>query len=150
MDPPSATGLASNIIQFINFGTKIVSKGNQIYNSNDGKIAEHRELELVTNDLIIIQSKLKGCLRVNGNTRDLAEDDGALESLTSASSEIATTLLDRLNRVRAQGPHLRWKSLRQASKSVCSESVVDELAKRIATLKDELEIRNLVSLRYDT
>ena len=147
MEALTAIGLAANILQFIDLGIKVVSKGNQIYRSGDGTLPEHHDLAVVTNDLLLLQTKLSGCLRPSGSSSCLSEDDQALEKLAGASNDLAVQLLGRLNRVKAQGRHLRWKSWRQALKSICTKKDVDEMARRMALLRDELNTRILVSLR---
>ena len=147
MDPISAVGLAANIAQFVDFGIKAVSKGNQIYRSCDGRLREHQDLAIVTNDLLLLQTKLSEGLRPQGVSGCPNEDNQALEILASASNELANQLLGRLNRAKASGQHLRWKSLRQALKSVCTKKDVDEIAHRMTMLRDELNTRILVSLR---
>ena len=50
LDPFSALGLASNIVQFIDFASKLVSKSVKLYRSSSGKSTEDT-LEQVTHDL---------------------------------------------------------------------------------------------------
>lgn len=107
MDPISAIGLAANIAQFVDFGIKVVSKGNQIYRSGDGRLREHQDLAIVTNDLLLLQTKLSESLRPQGVSGCLNEDNQALETLANASNELANQLLGRLNRAKASGQHLR-------------------------------------------
>jgi hypothetical protein len=38
LDPVSALGIAGNILQFINFASKVLSKGTQYYKSTDGAL----------------------------------------------------------------------------------------------------------------
>ena len=59
MEALSAVSLASNIVQFLEFGLRVLSKGNKIYRSVDGALEENLDLEVVTYDLVVIQTKLK-------------------------------------------------------------------------------------------
>ena len=45
MDPLSALGLASNIIQITEFTGKLISQSKEIYRSADGTLSEHAILE---------------------------------------------------------------------------------------------------------
>ena len=54
MDPISALGIAGNIVQFIDLGLNVASKGKHIYRSGDGTLSEYRDLELLTSDLLTI------------------------------------------------------------------------------------------------
>lgn len=147
MDPITILGVAGNIIQFVDFALKVVSKGNQLHESIDGALPENSDLELVTSDLLVLQTKLQKSLPDTSKGLVLDEDDQSIRKLLAASNEVASALLKRLNAVKAQGRFRRWKSLRQAVKSVCSKREVDELKQRLSGFRDELQTRILVSLR---
>jgi hypothetical protein len=51
MDPLTALGLASNIVQLISFSSDLVAKGREIYQSTDGTLVENLELETITKSL---------------------------------------------------------------------------------------------------
>src|SRR5579871_6769347 len=122
MDPLSVLSVASNIVQFVDFGLRVVSKGNQIYRSVDGRLAENLDLEIVTSDLLLLQHKLQRCIPVSSGTSPVSEDTQALQSLCQSCTTTAERLLERLNMAKAQGRFRRWKSLRQALKSVWSKA----------------------------
>jgi hypothetical protein len=121
MDPITALGIAGSIVQFVDFGIKVVSKGNKIYHSGDGTTAENHDLETVVTDLILIQTRLRQSLIPLDAAGLLNEDDQALVHLSATSNEVASALLERLKKVKAQGRFRRWKSFRQALKSISSK-----------------------------
>ena len=147
MDPLTALSVAGSVVQFVDFACKVVSKGNQIYRSNDGSLAENNDLEVVTTDLFLLQAKLMCSSPTIDTTSESSTPDPALANLVEASKELAEMLLQRLNMAKAQGRYRRWKSLRQALKSVCSKDEVDHMAKRLAIFREELQTHFLVSLR---
>jgi len=147
MDPITALGVAGSIVQLVDFGIKVVSKGNKIYHSGDGSTAENHDLENVANDLVLIHTRLRQSLHPFGAPGPLSEDEQALADLGAASSNVARALLEQLNKAKAQGRFRRWKSLRQALKSVSSKSVVDGLAKRLVVLRDQFNLRVLIGLK---
>ncbi|CAM1503537.1 Fc.00g011280.m01.CDS01 [Cosmosporella sp. VM-42] len=51
MDPLSALGVAAGVVQFIDFGTRLVSEVGQLYLSPSGRTAEEVELTTVASDL---------------------------------------------------------------------------------------------------
>jgi len=51
LDPVSALGVAAAVVQFVDYGTQIVSKGRKIYRSGDGTLAENVELEATSSRL---------------------------------------------------------------------------------------------------
>lgn len=54
LDPFTALSLAGNIVQFVDFSSKLVNEASEIYRSGSTKAND--ELETVTNDLIDLTS----------------------------------------------------------------------------------------------
>jgi len=65
MDPLTALGLASNVIQIVDVSTRIVSKGQSIYKSADGTLAENMDAEAVATDLNLLNTKLQHSLEAS-------------------------------------------------------------------------------------
>lgn len=57
MDPITALGLAASIVQFVEFRSRILSDGVEIY--RNGLKLEMRELETINDDLLQITSGIK-------------------------------------------------------------------------------------------
>ncbi|KAL9029249.1 MAG: hypothetical protein Q9196_002487 [Gyalolechia fulgens] len=147
MDPLAGISLAGAILQFVDFGLRVVSKGMQIYRSVDGTLTENVDLEAVTNDLLVIQAKLQCSRPPTGAPSMPSKDAQAFESLRATAAKTAEKLVERLNMVKAQGRFRAWKSLRQALKSVWSKRDIEEMASRLQWFRSELQLRLLISLR---
>ncbi|KAF8536103.1 hypothetical protein BDD12DRAFT_749607 [Trichophaea hybrida] len=120
----AAIGLVGNIIKFVDFSSKILSKTQQIYRSADGALSENIDTELVTNDLV----KMSAGLRV---------------SLNSCAKE----LLDALEKLKADGRKRKWKSVRKALRAVWSKEEIDGIQKRLSSFRDEINLHIVVDLR---
>ena len=147
MDPLSAVSLAGNILQFVEVGIRVVSKGHKIYRSVDGCLMENLDLEIVTSDLLVLQKKIqtsKLCEPVTGTEMDQSQ---ALQTLAERCSDLAEELLEKLNKAKAQGRFRKWKSLRQALKSVWSQKEVDGMANRLQSFRSEIQLQLLISVR---
>jgi hypothetical protein len=59
MDPLTVISLVGNIVQFVDFGGKLLSNAIELYRSPVGKLAGHHQLELVTTDLHALITKLR-------------------------------------------------------------------------------------------
>jgi hypothetical protein len=148
LDPISALSLAGNIVQFIDFSSKIVSKGRRIYLSADGALPKNLELEVVANDLAALAHGLK----FNPSryvTEDLADEENALQTMSEECDKIAEELLRRLEglKVKSHAKQRGWKSLRQALKSVWSKEELDELSERLFLFRDQLQFHILISMK---
>jgi hypothetical protein len=147
MDPLSALSIAGTVVQFVDFGLNVVSKGRRIYRSGDGTLSEYHDLEILTNDLLTLQAKLRCSLPSHAPDKKSSPDDVALETLCTTSDDLAGTLLEKLNMAKAQGRCRAWKSFRQALKSVWSKRAIDEMLERLIVIRDQLQFRVLVSLK---
>ena len=63
MDLLAALSVAAAIIQFVDYSTKVVSKGRELYKSIDGTLSENIELEAASIRPRSLISNLQGSLR---------------------------------------------------------------------------------------
>lgn len=148
MDPFTALGLASNVIQIVDFSCKLVSKGQEIYKSVDGTSVENVDTEAVANDLDLLNTNLQRSLDAsNNNNESLSKDDQSLVNLCGKCSELARELQAKLDSLKVAGKHRRWKSARQALKSVSGKDGIEQIANRLAAYRDEINLNITVSLR---
>jgi hypothetical protein len=61
MEAIAGLSLAANILQVVDFTTKVLLNGHQIYKT--GSVVQNRELELVTNDFVELNDRLKSWAR---------------------------------------------------------------------------------------
>ncbi|KAF2792304.1 hypothetical protein K505DRAFT_279086 [Melanomma pulvis-pyrius CBS 109.77] len=139
MDPLSALGACSSILQIVDFSCKILSKGNQLRTSFSGALPENEVLEKVTTHLHGLVDRLRRQGQIP-NGQDL---NGMIVLCIGTAGE----LLDVLDRLRVHGPKTRWKSFRAAIKSVWRKEKVDEILGRLQLIKDEIEFGVILDLR---
>jgi hypothetical protein len=143
MDPLTAFSLAGNVIQFVDFSTKLLLTGRELYRSASGALQPYEELELVTTDLVAICDKLH-------HEEELGPE---FERVCREAKEIAHELLRRLNRLKVtkgqgmQSPK-KWETLQQAFAIAWSKNDVEGLVARLTKIKGAIEMRILSSLRY--
>lgn len=149
MDPLSALSIAASIAQFLEFGSRLVSNGLAIYKSPTGSLAEHVDKEEAIVRLVDLISRLEDCVTHARHENNLkGTESSALYALCSKCNLVGEELLDRLEAVRVRGKNRIWKSFRQALSSVWTEEAINEKAKELASLRDELEFHILVDIRY--
>ena len=141
MDPFSALGLASNVVQFIDFGSKLISESHTIYKSASGSSTGSIELELIYSDLNELTKGLQSATQ--SNRQLLSADEAALRQLADSCSTVATELLNVVNtlKVDKNSKHRKWQSFRQAIKSVWKQADIDNLQKRLADFRAQLTLR---------
>ena len=139
MDPLTIISLVGNIVQFVDFSGKLISKSTKLYQSSEGALAENIDTETATNHLVLLNNKLKNAATTTG--------DGALERLYKSYGAAADELLAALDKVKVKGKQDKWKSIRKALRSVWSKEEIVELERRLARLREELNLHVVVNLR---
>jgi hypothetical protein len=151
MDPLSALSIAAAVIQFVDYSTKVVSKGKELYKSIDGALSENIELETASIRLRSLISNLQDSLRHCQQTQQGSVDPSfqALEAICKGCMEVSKELVTELEKLKVpEGhPQKKWKTFRQALKSVWSKERIKEISDRLVTLKSDLDTHVILSLR---
>jgi hypothetical protein len=150
LDPMSALSVAASVVQFVDFTSKIICKGKDIYHSVDGVLPENSQNKTVTVRLLEITNELEKPLVDIGSLSDENQSQyHQLQHICKECSSISKELLRHLKdlEVPRGSKHRRWKSFRQALKSVWDKEGIDAMAKRLERLRNELHTQVLVGLR---
>lgn len=133
MDPLSAFSVACGVAQMISFAMELVSAGNEIYNASDGVLIGNKATEDAARDLKDLTQELSKtqAQRLVGQT--LEPDEWRLRIISDNCSSIASELAARLDKLKVQGKHRRWKSYRQALMSVWQKDDIDKVSARLET-----------------
>ncbi|KAE9367094.1 hypothetical protein N431DRAFT_304052, partial [Stipitochalara longipes BDJ] len=155
LDPLTALSLAGNIIQFVDFASKLFVRGREIYNSAEGLSVCDQELETIAKDLRDISTRFKPQIppRLNSDFDELESGQKTETKLTELSNQccsIAEELLDALGKLKLSGldrNNRRWKSVRHAFKSLWNTEEMGVMVARLQSLREEWSLHILVSLR---
>ena len=145
MDPLTALGLASNVIQVVEFSIQLVSKGVEIY--KDGSLAENIDAEKIARSLKGLNGKLQRSVQDSRCGGTLSEADQSLMGLCANCERTANELLTTFDRIKVTGTHRKWKSARQALKSIIRKDDLELLARRLGTYRSEINLNVTISLR---
>jgi len=147
MDPLTALSVASSVIQFVDFGSKLITNVYHIYTSANGVLAENLDLEATTYDLSQLMIRLSPSQHEKFTCNTKEQQD--LEDLVLACAALASQLLKALQKLKVDKDtkDRKWMGFRQALRAVWSKKDLDEMAERLAGLKNQLEFHTIVSLR---
>lgn len=148
LDPLSALGLASNVVQFVDFSWKLLSSGSALYHSTDGALLENREMEMIADDLSQLTHRLHNSLVVTRKSALLTESEKELMNLSQACEAVAKELLTTLDKLKVKGKRQRWTSFLAALRTVWTKEKVDAIRCRLKEFRSELDTHVLVSLRF--
>ena len=156
----AALSVASAVVQFVDFTSKVISKGNKYYNSPDGNLEENAELR----DIAAKIRRLTGLLTKSAAPRhdpyreSQAQDsliastrpepeERALEGVVEECKKIAAELISALDKLKLHGSHKRWDSFRQALKSCWGKKAIEKMLERLRLAREDLVLHLLVIMR---
>ena len=117
LDPLAAISLANCVVQFTEFGIKLVTGSIELYRSVDGANAERSSLEFQTTHLRKLSEKLINTLDQNEDDRSASSDEATLKLLATCCKDIATDLLSVLEDLKIKkkpGLGRKWESFQKA------------------------------------
>ena len=159
MDPVTALGLAAAVVQFVDFGSQVLTKTSDIYRSGGLGHPDDDDLETVSKDMARLTERLNASLETSSSAKGakLSAEEQEFQQLCQECNQIAYQLsgvLASLNPPQAKrwqksSKPRKWESFYQALKSVLAEEEIDHLRKRLDGFRQQLIIHILVLLRLD-
>ena len=150
MDPVSALGVAAAVVQFVDFGNRVLSKTSNAYKSAR---SGHLDLEIVTKDMIKVTKKLDEGLQAGSLAKraQLSTEERELQQLCQECNHIASQLSKALADLKP--PKLqfwrKWESFYQALRSIWAEDKIEALQKQLDEFRKQLVFKILVLLRFE-
>ena len=142
-----AFGIAANVIQFIDFSTKVLSMGYRLGKAGHEGLQENQTTETIISDLHKVTQGLKSSLRQQEEKQRLTQSESDLQDLTEQCRDVALELLEILKKLKVQGNSRKWETFRVALKTVWEEDKIERLQKRVDGFRQQVIIRLLVSFR---
>jgi hypothetical protein len=153
MDPLTTLSVAGNVIQFVDLGIKLLRGAEEMYKSSAGALPVNKELELIATDLRSVLLKLTIFTGSNRALPDPADPETVFfMELCGEAKSIATELIEGLEKLKVQqdlaGHQRVFSSFFKVIKSAWSRRELRTLQSRLASLKEILVTRVLVSFRW--
>jgi hypothetical protein len=139
MDPLTALSLAGNIIQFVEFGCRLLSTGKKLYRSSAGSLTVNNEIELITTDLSFLVTKLE---------QNRTDGPNNFQNICDEAASVATEILKKLGKVNGNdGKYRKLKSVRAAIEQGWSGKELAVLEERLDQMREAIKTTILISLR---
>jgi hypothetical protein len=106
MDPLSSLSIAGKVIQFVDFGSRFLSRAGELYKSATGTLAVNDELELVTNDLRALILKIRESASTNtqgAGAEELNDPWNSFRKTCNEAASVADEIIERLSKLKVQG-----------------------------------------------
>ena len=153
----AALGLASNIVQFVEFGCRLFSQSKELYRSSSGLIDEAGELENIAQSLSRLSKNLMlehpSSSQASSNdikiqfqpTNELEKhsDETDLALIGTECKKIADELSEALNQVRVKNPReknfgKKWQCFRVTLTRIWKPKRIDNMSRRLERLSSQL------------
>lgn len=145
MEALAAIGLASSIVQFVDFSSKIVARAVKIYSSASGMTAEFEDIEVVTEELCLFTRRL----RDPAADRLATDEHSNLLLLRSRCVELCKELEQLVQGTKARKAGSRISSLKASVKGLRQEKKLEELQVRLDRYRAQILGQVLEMLRCD-
>ena len=133
-------GLAANVMQFLEYGSKIISASHR-------SAQEYVELNFIATDLKQVTHDLQSSVQAKPSG-DATQNDIKLQGLAMKCRDVCLELLQVLGKLQAHDGRGRWRTFHKALLTVLSETQVNALHKKMDDFRQEFVLRLLMSLRY--
>ncbi|KAI1272811.1 hypothetical protein F5Y07DRAFT_284320 [Xylaria sp. FL0933] len=142
MEALVAVGLASNVVQFVEFGSKLI---HAYCRSRHGLQSEKEYHRTVVNDLVPIASKVKSSAQtITHSATTLTSEQKTLQLIADGCCVLADKLIKRLDayvvQSRVNGGRARLPQAKIALKVIWEKPEVDEIVKQLEHFRKELHL----------
>jgi hypothetical protein len=141
----TALGLASNILSFIDFASKLISQGHEIYKSTSGALEENVDIGVLANDLSVHAKKLKEANVITAATFQEQQLQSLAFKCASLADEVSL-ILDKL-KVDPDAKFKRLSSVGKALKAAWGKKDLEEKVTKLDRFRSQLEFGILVALK---
>lgn len=142
VDPFTALGVAGNIVQFVDFSTRLFYASHEISRSTSGTTKENKELSNITTHLQQLCDQLLVLPTPSGPHLDPSPEAGVLRTLANDCKAAGEELLVALRTLELNGQHKKrkWDSVRIALATVWKKGDIDAMSKRLESYKSILAL----------
>jgi hypothetical protein len=145
MDPVSALGVAAAVVQFVDFSSRILSKGSEFY--KNGALIQHQDITQTAASLTQLSNRLSAARSSLESLKCQTFEELALKAIVEECKVTGQELVTILRQLEVRGKNKVWNSLRQALKSEWKKEKIQQTCQRLNTLRESMVIHLLVIMK---
>ena len=160
----AALGVASNIVQFVEFGCRLFSQSKELYRSSSGLSDEAVELDNIARSLSRLSDNLIIEHKFSPHDSDIELGDGVehvppiqpakalgidsgggggetdLVPIATDCKKVADELSEALSQLRVENPRKRWQCFRVTLKRIWKPERIDDMSRRMERLSSQMTV----------
>jgi hypothetical protein len=146
LDPMSALSVATAVVQFVDFASKVISKTYEYRDSADGMLVENREHKTVAASLKSLTEELDKSLQKFELSRKLSKNEIGLREVTMKCHEVAMEMQDAMTKLdrRIGGKSFFLQSFRLALTEHWGKCKIESLQVRLNEARQQVMIHLMV------
>lgn len=145
MDPFSCLAIAGTLVQFLDFGGKLIAEF--IALSKDGKSTIRDRAEESSNDLNNFSIKLEQALCASGESSTLTTDELALKTLCGNCQKLAGSLTEKMKVIQVTGKGKSLNNFRSALATIWSKREIEGMQEQLNEYRQAIDTRILAVIR---
>ncbi|KAI2622157.1 hypothetical protein GGS26DRAFT_249749 [Hypomontagnella submonticulosa] len=148
MEAIVAVGLASNVVQFVDFTTKLVVIANEL--RNDAASSENRDHQAIATHLEALAQSISDTTKAISQASTTAPpEERALQPVADKCCELAKDLLNRLQKcgIKPGQNGSRFQRAKAAFKTLWNKKEIGEISNRLEFFRSELTIHYMTQIR---
>lgn len=127
MEALAAIGLASAIVQFVDFSSRLIAGAKEVYSSASGMTAASEDSDVMVNNLKDLTRRLK----VQTTSETLSTEDRNLISLQQGCEKLSCELQELLQTTKAKKRGSKLSSIRASLKAQSQKEKLASIEKRL-------------------
>lgn len=144
LEPLSAFSVACNVLQIIEFGSKVLSNAIDYRKAANGTLPEHQDLRNVLQSLKNLNAELQASMPQLGGSQALSTAETRLLEANAECLRLSNEFIDLLDRLKVKNWHARLESLRMSIKSLWYKEKMESMESALSQARDNLNVAFLV------
>jgi hypothetical protein len=142
----AALSVAANVIQFVDFGGRVISTAWAVHQRGSDGFGEAMDLERTAKDLTLVLAGLRVPLEVQEDGSK-TESQQSVEELVDQCSKLAGDMLASLSKIGLSDKLRKRDALRAAFRMAWKEDEIKHQQTRLDGIRHQLNLHILMSLR---
>ncbi|KAJ3530640.1 hypothetical protein NM208_g9240 [Fusarium decemcellulare] len=146
MDPLSTLSIVAAVVQFVDFGSRVLSGAKEAYSSSVGRTSQNAELSATVADLSTFSSELEAKSKLLINV-PVGSSQEVFVRLSSECKDISRQLGDAISKHQVTGDHgfdRALSSLVVVIKGIWSAGEIERMKHRLGEIKEEIKMALLI------